>query len=93
MTSDLEKRLFEVEKDRIRLRRDRDDCERELTRLQAGKDRGEVNSDLLQMIHANQARLADANASLTALVARQEREADEREAIWGLQVKEMKALL
>jgi uncharacterized protein YigA (DUF484 family) len=49
----LEKRLFEVEKERIRLRRDRDDRERELTRLQAGKDRGEVNSDLLQMIHAN----------------------------------------
>ena len=46
----MEKRLFEVEKERIRLRRDRDDCERELTRMQAGKDRGEVNSDLLQMI-------------------------------------------
>ena len=93
LINELEKRVFEVEKERIRLRREREDTDREVKRLQAGRDRTDVNQELLQMIHANQTRLADANANLTQLIQRQEHEAQEREIVWTLQVKEIKGLL
>ncbi len=48
------------------------------------KDKVEVNTELIAMIKANQTRLAETNSSLNAMVQRQEREAEEREAIWSM---------
>ena len=45
------------------------------------------------MIKANQTRIADANANLTAMVVRQEREAEEREILWQLEIRDLKAAL
>ena len=93
MVGELEKRLFESERDRVVLRREREHLEKQAAAAQAEVDRAGLSQQLVAMVQANQARLEESNAAMLGMVQRQERDLREREEAWAAQVAQLKALI
>ena len=70
MQGELEKRLFESERDRVVLRREREHLERQAAAAQAELERSGLSQQLVAMVQANQARLEETNAAMLAAVQR-----------------------
>ena len=93
MVADLEKRLFECERERVLLRRERDQLKQQSKVVEADRERGTVSQQMVAMVQANQLRLDETNAAMLGLVQRQEREMREREEAWSAQVSQLKQLI
>ncbi len=53
MVADLEKRLFECERERVLLRRERDQLKQESKAVDADRERGAVSQQMVAMVQAN----------------------------------------
>ena len=53
MIGDLEKKLFDSERDKVLLRREKDDLSKEIKDLDASKDRNVVSQEMVSMIKEN----------------------------------------
>ena len=65
--SDLERRLFESERDRVILRHEKEQLERELRLTNQQASTVAQNSELIDMIRSNQQRLEESNDHLQAM--------------------------
>ena len=68
MISDLEKKLFESERERIALRRERDEVERECRLAEDCKI--EVTEELINMVRDNQKRIEESNKAMLEMIGR-----------------------
>ena len=91
--SDLERRLFESERDRVILRHEKEQLDRELRLTQQQASTVAQNSELIEMIRSNQQRLEESNDHLQTIIQQLDRERHENEQIWRLQVDEVKGMI
>ena len=91
--SDLERRLFESERDRVILRHEKEQLDRELRLTQQQESTVAQNSELIEMIRSNQQRLEESNDHLQTMIQQLDRERHENEQIWRLQVDEIKGMI
>ncbi len=91
--SELERRLFESERDRVILRHEKEQLERELRLTHQQAQTVAQNSELIDMIRSNQQRLEESNDHLQTMIQQLDKERQENEQIWRLQVDEVKAMI
>ena len=91
--SDLERRLFESERDRVILRHEKEQLDRELRLTQQQGSTVAQNLELIEMIRSNQQRLEESNDHLQTMIQQLDRERHENEQIWRLQVDEIKGMI
>eukprot|EP00347_Sterkiella_histriomuscorum_P003304 403364798 len=90
MITELEKKLFDSERERVILRRERDDLQRDIKDISQQSERNTLNDQMLGMIRENQKRLEESNIRMQELIVRQEKEMQDKEEAWTTELNILK---
>ena len=93
MVGELEKKLFESERERLVLKRERDQLERQARVTEQEKERGAVSASLVTMVRDNQTRIEDSNKAMMSMIQRQEKEMRDKEDAWAASLLQLKEFL
>ena len=93
MVGELEKKLFESERERLVLKRERDQLERQARVTEQEKERGAVSASLVTMVRDNQTRIEDSNKAMMSMIQRQDKEMRDKEDAWAASLLQLKEFL
>ena len=93
MVGELEKKLFESERERLVLKRERDQLERQVRVTEQEKERGAVSASLVTMVRDNQTRIEDSNKAMMSMIQRQDKEMRDKEDAWAASLLQLKEFL
>ena len=93
MVGELEKKLFESERERLVLKRERDQLEKQARVTEQEKERGAVSASLVTMVRDNQTRIEDSNKAMMSMIQRQDKEMRDKEDAWAASLLQLKEFL